>query len=71
MPDRITILERWTQTSGQRKIGDGPWEDIDLSLYGGRVPFVFWKEPPEGLVWETVTWMTPEEARLRFDKLSS
>lgn len=40
----ITVMERWTPTSGERKIGDGPWEPIDLSLYGGKTPFVFLQE---------------------------
>jgi len=39
--DIITILEKWTRTEGWRKVGNGPWERIDLTPYGGIVPVVF------------------------------
>jgi hypothetical protein len=37
----VVIQERWTHASGERKIGDGPWEPIDLRLYDGKPPFAF------------------------------
>jgi hypothetical protein len=64
MKNTILVLERWTPTSGQRKIGNGPWEAIDLSLYGGKVPFVTLDlELPYG--WQREIWMTEEEAKAK------
>ena len=54
----VTVYERWYvhEERGQRKIGDGPWEEIDLSPWGGRKPVVFLRLP------EDVEWF--EEERL-------
>lgn len=57
----VVIQEEFTETSWRRKIGDGPWEDIDLSLYGGRAPVVFLKGPKVGY---QETWVSKKEAKL-------
>jgi hypothetical protein len=38
--DKIVVMERWTADGGWRKVGNQPWEPIDLRLYGGKLPFV-------------------------------
>ena len=58
MTAHIVITERWTRTDGWRRVGYGPWEPIDLTPYGGKVPIAFgndvqwimqeiWQEPGE------------------------
>lgn len=51
----IIIEERWSRTSSERRIGNGPWEPIDLSVYGGQVPITFMPEP----VQNTYTTLVP------------
>jgi len=60
MTGYITIRERWYRDRGERKIGDGPWKPIDLSVYGGRVPVVFLNDRADWV--ETEKWVDPAEA---------
>lgn len=46
-PQYVIVTERWTQTEGWRKIGDGDWQPIDLTVFGGRVPFITLDVMPE------------------------
>ena len=37
----ITIVERWSRKGGRRKIGTGPWNPIDVSMYPeGKPPIL-------------------------------
>jgi hypothetical protein len=58
----VTIIERWTRTGGIRKIGNGPWESIDLTPLGGIVPFLI--VDPKIRDWETQTLVSSREAAL-------
>jgi hypothetical protein len=53
--DTVTILDRYERDppAWYRKIGDGPWEKIDLSLWGGRLPVV-WLRPVEFVITKTI-----------------
>ena len=63
MEGLIEILERWNEREGWRKIGNGPWEKIDCSMYpGGLPPIVFLKGTNWGM---TSTLMSPEECLYR------
>lgn len=37
--DYVLITDRFTRTSWQRKIGNGPWEN--MPLVNGKVPVIF------------------------------
>lgn len=63
MSDYITIQDRYTRTSWERKIGDGPWIPVDLVAWHGKAPIVWLK--PERDVSVVETRMPIGEARLR------
>ena len=48
----VTVYERWYvhEERGQRKVGNGPWEEIDLSPFGGKKP-IFYLNFPEDVQW--------------------
>ena len=52
--DHVIVQEKWTRTEGWRKVGHGEWEPIDLSCYGGRIPFVVLN--PNIDWWQITTW---------------
>jgi hypothetical protein len=39
--DFVEIVEIFTRKKWFRRVGDGPLEEVDLTLYGGVVPVVF------------------------------
>ena len=59
----IRVYDRYTPTSWDRKIGDGPWIAQDLTPYNGLAPVVFM--PNCMIPYFTETLITPQEAHYR------
>jgi hypothetical protein len=51
---QIRILELWTRDSCHRKIGNGPWEKVDLSMFPYH-PVIFFDTNVDWTVTETLT----------------
>jgi hypothetical protein len=41
MAETVEVRDRYTKNSWARKIGDGPWMEQDLTMWGGRAPMIF------------------------------
>jgi tRNA G37 N-methylase TrmD len=60
--DTIKVIDLYTDSKWCRKIGAGPWKEVDLTPYGGRPPIVISMTGAEAVVESMVT---KEEAILR------
>jgi hypothetical protein len=63
--DRIVIHDLYIRNPPRwfRRIGNGPWEPVDLSLFGGKLPVV-WLRPVDYLITETLETSRDNSANL-------